>query len=259
MMLRVSRVTGLGLVLVFALASAGCKTRRSFNSAWNVGGRVVPTDGGEDQAGTVGGLAGTVSLAETQDWVTGWGHADVFLGGNTAGWAGEAELAAEAGGAFFDGEHHLLARAGFAGTIERNPYTGLMLLELPVGTAGYQYHGTGNDDSLHLDLGARGGLAAAGRAFGSNDMDDFAARPQLGGIAVWMWELVAVRFQYDRIFADPGWHLFRSETCFEGFFALCVDTRHLATEFDGAPRVTDFVGISFGFGLASGLEYSSAW
>jgi len=246
------------MVLVLVSFGSGCIKARIPNTAWMVGGRVANTSGGEASSGSVGGLGVNVSAAHTDGITTGWGHVDAFLGGNSAGWAGEAELEAEGGLALFDGEHHLLLRGGLGGTVERNPYSGLMLLELPVATVGYQFHGQGSmhlTDALHVDLGGRGGLAAAGRTFGADDVADFAARPQLGGIATVLWEAIAVRLQYDHMFAGPAWNVIRSEACFELFFAVCVDTRHVLTTFDGEDRGTQFIGVSFGGGLAKGFEY----
>lgn len=247
----------MGLVVMLG---PGCITERTANTAFVVGGRVAPTDATETVGGTVGGLGGTVSAAETDELFTIWGHADLFLGGNTRGWAGEAELAVEGGAAFFDGEHHLLLRGGFDGGVERNPYTGLMLLELPVATVGYQFHGQGEsnpESSLHFDIGARGGLASAGRAFAADAVADFAGAPQLGFISVLLWEIVAARIQYDHIFMSEPWEVIRSEICIEIGAAICVDTRHLVADFEGVQREPAFVGITFGFGFATGYEWRS--
>jgi hypothetical protein len=138
--------------------------------------------------GATAGVTTKAAVAETQEHVTVYARGDAALGGNVRGVAGQLALQVEAGAAAFDGPHHLFARGGFTGTLERDPYTGFFAIEAPVATVGHQFHGQGTQtfaDGTHLDVGLRGGLLAAGRVFSATRQIDLVGDPELGPSSSW--------------------------------------------------------------------------
>jgi hypothetical protein len=246
---------------VLSLLPACTKTRTA-NTGWMFGVTAGPTSATDVYSGAIGGVTTKGAVAETEEHVTVYARGDAALGGNVRGVAGQLALQVEAGAAAFDGPHHLFARGGFTGTLERDPYTGFFAIEAPVATVGYQFHGQGTStfaDGTHFDVGLRGGLLAAGRVFAATRQIDLVGDPELGPVVVLMGDGVNLRFEYAAVFAEELLHLGRASACFEAFFALCVDTRQILTHVDTASGRRDVhtsvFGIAFGAGLATGYEY----
>lgn len=242
---------------------AGCNTpSRVANTSWMVGAFAGPTEISNQDSGAVGGVTAKGEVADTDEGVTGWAHADLMLGGNVTGWAGQLTLEGELGYAGEIGDdHYLFARGGLAGTVERDPYTGLYAIEVPTATIGYQFHGSGTSsftDSMHFDIGLHGGLFAAGRAFAKDDELDRVADPEVGPLAVLMGEFVKVRLGHVAVFSDDVTHIIRSSSCLGVFIAICIDTRHVLGTWPLATGTryieTHFVGVSMGVGLTTGLD-----
>lgn len=244
------------------LLALGCsQPRRIANVAFVAGVQVTPVTvkrEGFSEGQTMGGVHLGMQAAETDDWVSGRGRIDAAIGGNSNGVAGQAALDADLGFAAFDGEHHIFGRAGLAGALERDPLTGLYALEVPTATLGYQYHGTGTSswtDSMHFDLGPRAALGAVGRAFAGTRHVDFVAAPEVGGRMLLMGEFLTFEVTYMHVFEGEPLDTVRGSTCFAAFFAACLDTRHVIARFDGTQQtVAASYGVTFGFGLATGVE-----
>lgn len=192
-----------------------------------VGGTAGPSFGTEVYQGATGGVTGKVAAADTIDHFTFYTGGDAGLGGNVRGVAGQLALQTELGGVAFEGPNHLFARGGF------------------IGTSTFA-------DAMHLDLGLRGGLLAAGRVFAGSRSIDLVAAPEL-------MDFVNTRLENVAVFGDELLHLVRASACFEAFFALCLDTRQIVTHVDTGserrPVHTSTLGVAFGSGLATGYVY----
>ena len=81
---------------------------------------------------------------------------------------------------------------------------------------------------------------------------------EIGPRIVFMGEVVALRAGYDLVLEDGATHVVRSSSCVAIGFATCVDTRHIFGNWptgNGLEALsTEYVGISVGFGYATGLE-----
>jgi hypothetical protein len=258
------RLHALGLFL--ALALPACSTTRGPNYLVVAGVDIASATppAGTTQSHMVGGVGAIGELVPENDDFTKRGRVAAAFGGGGAGLGGRASLLLEAGPVAFGGDHHLFTRAGFAGTIERDPATGLFALELPTLTAGYQFQGHGTQtflDSMHFDIGPRVGLDVVSRAFAGPLTDDAKAKPEAGASMLLMGEYLTVELSYMHVGKQGSEEIFRSLGCFALGLAFCAETRHVLAPFGGPsmPRTwTGYVGITIGLGMATGLQHHSA-
>lgn len=229
---------------------------------WMVGGHTGVAQSSESKDGAVGGLNGKLEAAVTDGQITVWGHADVAGAVNSSGGAGQLSGEGELGVVLYKNPHHFFARAGLAGAAERDPYSGLLMAEIPTGTVGYQYHGTGDggdySDSIHFDLGLHLGLVAYERAYARRRVSEVAGVPEAGPLLTFMGEHLKFRVGYVTLMGSELAHVLRSSTCVGYLAMVCVDTRTLSNVYivgDHRERIfTNYVGVSFGFGISSGYE-----
>lgn len=249
------------LVAIAVLATAGCKTVRGPNQLWYGGLRVVPasTTLEGDDSGVVYGAGFSTAVYETDQETSHRLRTDLYGAGNREGAAGQLRLEAESGGApRIDGDHYWSIRGGLATELERNPYNGWMVLELPVVTTGYQYHPSGTDLPIHLEVGPRVAFAAVGRASTERNHTRVIAAPDVGAAAAALFPGFAMELGYSRFFergspVDLG----RGLACAAFGFAACADLRLLRGEFGptNTRATTTFVGITIGIGISRGVEH----
>lgn len=251
------------LVALLALACSGClSNKRVANLTWLLGGYTGVPQTSQNQQGVFGGVSGKFEGAVTEDGITLWGHADAALAGNENGTSGQLSGEGELGVVLFDEPHHFFARAGIAAAAERDPYSGLFAVELPTGTLGYQYHGTGDggdySDSIHFDLGLHVGLVAYQLAYARRRSAEVAGVPEAGPLITFMGEGVKLRAGYVSVMGSELAHALRTSTCLGYLAMVCVDTRTLSNVYilrDRRERLlTNYVGISIGVGFSSGYE-----
>lgn len=230
--------------------------------SWVVGGYTAASQSSQSQDGAFGGVSGKLEAAVTDGDITVWGHADVAGAGNVKGWAGQLSGEGELGVVLYDDPNHFFARGGVAGSVERDPYTGLVMAELPTGTIGYQYHGKGEgddySDSIHFDLGLHVGLVAYQMVYSRRRISEVAGVPEAGPLVTFMGEHLKFRVGYVTVMGSDLAHVLRSSTC-AGYLAMvCVDTRTLSNVYIVGKHqeriLTNYVGISFGVGVSSGFE-----
>lgn len=253
------------IVCVALLVSTGCLSNRrdKVNAQFLVGGYAAAGRSSYGLDGSVGGGTLKAEAAGTDDDVhfTAWGRADVAVGGNVSGLAGQFSAESEFGlVALRKAQHNLFARGGGGIDYQRDPYQGFLSVEFPTATFGYQFHGDGESggysDSLHVDLGVRGGLVDFMRSYARRREADNVGIPEIGPTALFMGEVLKMRASYMTVFDREITHVWRTSLCVEYGAAVCLDTREVSTVFitrNGPERIqTDYIGVSFGFGFVTG-------
>jgi len=257
--MRVSSWLHGGLCMCVAFIAAGCEARRGPNVGMFAGVRLAPSGsdvtGGED--GTTGQLALSAVFYQIRpNEIAAHGRLDTAAGGNGEGFAGALRLEADIGlpVVLSDGDDPVFAfgRGGLALALERDPYTGLTLFELPTLTLGVAYHPSSTEDAIHLEIGARAGLVLAGVAVAGDARAHFALAPEAGAAAAALLDFVFLEISYARIFEDEPLDVGRAVSCLGALFSACIEGRYVHATFGSQQGASTYVGVLLGVGVVSG-------
>lgn len=254
------REVGATLLLLGALhASAGCRTTRGPNQLIVVAAQVAPAGSdleGEESGVLVGGEVTALAI-EARDGATGRARVDLAAGGNADGVSAQGRLEAEMGLAPGEAAAVPFMRGGFAAEAARNPYNGLSLVELPVLKGGLLLHDPSKLDAIHAEFGPRASLALAGVAHTEHERAPFVAAPTVGVAGAFLANGLAFEASYAHLFEGEPLELARATACVAVGLALCVDGRVVHARFGSThtPALTTYVGLNFGLGIASGVDF----
>jgi hypothetical protein len=246
-----------------ALGLVGCfQVQRVPNRLLAVGAKTLISDSSRPSFDGVSGLAGLHGGVEAADeYLIGSFRARGFVGGNSQSVAADIGTEGSVGLRWPDGDNGVFIRGGANIAIERNAYTGFGTVELPTMLAGYVFHGNGTStysDSMHLHIGPRASLALTNAAIDGTYTVDPGVSPTVGGEVMLAGEFtwVEARVSHFFSFVDSPIDVIESKACFAALFSLCIDTRHILFDkpFAESTGHTGNIGITIGFGLASGLD-----
>jgi hypothetical protein len=176
-------------------------------------------------------------------------RADGWLGGNAIGASGQLRGELEGGAAVaLDGDHHLFARGGFAGELQRNAAIGLALLELPVVGGGYQYHHSSHETPWHVEVGPRAGVAVAGVAVAGDERARLGFAPEVGGAAAVLYNGFGIELSGMHLFETEPMDVLRGSACAGLLLVLCLDHRTVIADFRNRREATHLFALSVGVG-----------
>lgn len=252
--------------VALVVASTGCHpSGRGANGIVVSGVQILSSTGSRDaDAGVTGllSLQGGTEFVDDDSPFAGSVRAAAAFGGNADGPAGRARFEASVGVA--PGSLHAVhARLGLASFVEASPYNGFRYFELPSFATGYTFHGQSDErysDSMHFHVGPRVALALAGGVDDGDHGFNFGVAPDLGGEVVFAGEASWLEGRYRAFVGATRLDVIETMGCLAFVLAACVETRHMMLpDVGGRPRSTSYVGFTLGFGLASGMEWSSWW
>jgi hypothetical protein len=240
--------------LCFALCA--CHLERGPNVAGVFGPWIAHARNTVD-AGTVGGVSAqldVVEIGEDVPFILKTSGA-LSVGANSVDVGARLDAGGELGYApELSRGHHLFMRGGLWATLEADPYTAHLMMEIPTATVGYAYHprGDGIAEAMHFEIGAHGGLVAAMLSRVDSHLMERYASAEIGPTAHFNLGAFSSQVGYVALFRGGTSHLIRSSTCVGIGFVACVDTRHMTLpEFDLGMH--GYVGVSVGIGWVAGV------